>query len=224
MTWQYQRPWSGSQRECRGWCSVFFILLVQLPCSKYHVYCSMALTESTLTLWQQVLFEVLIQMVEQNPGQDFLYNGKQGDASLPISFPFVEVNNQNIFKFLWDFFWFHNVWYILWTSWWVVGYQLHIILLLGWSWNLQLCHWTFSWFLFALHLARDFSQGFVDWSLMQTGNYLIIDDKIVDWEHCESVLPSILEAFPCQWSVCSHQHFSVLMWNAQLQLAKSWVL
>ena len=84
---------------------LFFTVLLQLSCSKYNAYHSTALIETSLTLWQQVLLEMLIKLVQQNPGQDFICNWKQGDACVAItsphgSFLFVEVNNQIIFKFL----------------------------------------------------------------------------------------------------------------------------
>ena len=128
---------------------LFLTILLQLSCSKYHICCSPALMEFTLTLWQQVLVEVLIQMVQQDPGQDIPCYGYQGDASMiitsqTVSLSFVEVNSKSIFRFLWDFSLVpHGMVHLGELPNLVLDYQLHTILL-GWSQNLELCHWKSS--------------------------------------------------------------------------------
>ena len=88
---------------------LFLTLLLQLSWSKYHIHCSKALTESALTLWQQVFLQVLILDGLAGFWTVLSWNGKQGDACviiaiLLLSFPFVTVNNWCIFEFPWDFF------------------------------------------------------------------------------------------------------------------------
>ena len=128
---------------------LFLTLLLQLPHNKYHMYCSMALTDSTLTLWKQVLLQVLIQMTQQDPSQVFPCNWKQGGASvvitiLPVSFLFVEVNDQNIFELLWHFFLLQHGLVNLdelpneyWATKCIYSCQ-------EWGQSLKLCHWTSS--------------------------------------------------------------------------------
>ena len=56
--------------------NILFLTLLLLPCNEYHVNSSTGLSIATLTVWQQILLEVLSQMVQQDPGQDFLCDGK----------------------------------------------------------------------------------------------------------------------------------------------------
>ena len=76
----------GKVHKGDHWVDILFLTpLLQLPCSKYHIYSSTALTGATLALWQQVLLQLLGQMVQQDPGYDFPCIEKHGDASVVIT-------------------------------------------------------------------------------------------------------------------------------------------
>ena len=155
---------------------LFLTFLLQLPCGKYHFNSSVTLLEATLTLQQQLLLKVLCQMVQQDPGQAFPYNRKQGDASmditsLPASFSLVQVTNHADFLLLphglellcelpdelWATSCIHFCWNGVTTRSFATGHSPD-------------CFLYFS-------LAREFNQGVADLNLRQMGNWFIVDDR-----------------------------------------------
>ena len=125
---------------------------------------------------------MLCQTAQQDPGQEFPCNGKQEDmyvviTSFSVSFLFVEVGNQSVFKSLQNFFMIiHGLEKLnelpddLWATSYVDFYFNGVRAKSFSTGHSPDCFVLFS-------LAREFNQGVVDWNLRQMGNHLIINDR-----------------------------------------------
>ena len=69
-------------KHCVQWPLLLLAFFLELVCCKDHVDCSSSPPKTALTLWKMAMFNMGIQPIQQNSGEDFPCNREQGDTSV----------------------------------------------------------------------------------------------------------------------------------------------